>query len=106
MGLPKGRTNNPSGRKRSVPNKVARTVKEQIKIFVEAKLWELPTIWEKLSPKEKSQLLTNLIPYLEAKLQAIAVSGEVNFQVLPESQLDDLADRLYRKTLLNRKGYE
>ena len=106
MGLPKGRTNNPSGRKKSVPNRIGRSIKEQIKVFVDSKLLELPMIWEKLSPKEKAQLLTNLLPYLEAKLQAIAVSGEVNFQVLPESQLDDLADRLYRKTLLNRKGYE
>lgn len=95
MGLPKGRTNNPSGRKKSVPNKIGRTVKEQIKSFVEAKLLELPMIWEKLTPKEKSQLLTNLIPYLEAKLQAVAVSGEMNFQALPESDLDSIAFKLY-----------
>lgn len=98
MGLPKGRTNNPSGRKRAVPNKIGRTVKEQIKLFVEAKMWELPMLWEKLTPKEKSQLLVNLIPYLEAKLQAVAITGEINFQTLSEQQLDEIAFKLINNT--------
>lgn len=99
MGLPKGRTNNPSGRKKSVPNKIGRSIKEQIKIFVDSKLLELPMIWEKLSPKEKSQLLTNLLPYLEAKLQAVAVQMEL--ERLTDEQLEYVCNNLF-----NRNGNE
>ena len=98
MGLPKGRTNNPSGRKKGIPNKVGRTVKEQIKTFVEAKMLELPALWLKLTPKEKAQLLTNLLPYIEAKMQAVAVSGQIDFNSLSESEIDAIGYILLNKT--------
>jgi hypothetical protein len=94
MGLPKGRTNNPYGRKKLVPNKIGRGLKEKIREFVDSKFDELPGIWRQLSPRDKSMFLKELLPYLEAKLQAVQLSGEVEFKSLPENQIDEIVEKL------------
>jgi len=95
MGLPKGRTNNPTGRKKGVPNKLSRDAKQLISDFFEEKMIELNQIWTKLTPREKANLLVNLAPYVAAKLASVAVSAELNFKEMPESALDGIAYRLY-----------
>jgi len=97
MGLPPGRTNNPSGRKKNVPNKVTRTTKEIISQFVDAKMLELEQIWRVLTPREKALLLTSLIPYTCPKMQAVAVTGEIDFSRLSEPELDRIIERLTTK---------
>lgn len=95
MGLPKGRTNNVSGRKKGVPNKMGRDTKQLIHEFIQEKIKEMWQIWGHLTPREKALFLTNLLPFDLPKLQAVAVSGEVDFRPLPEDQLDELANKIY-----------
>ena len=98
MGLPKGRTNNPSGRKRGIPNKVGRDAKQLIADFFTEKMAEMWTIWPKLTPREKSNLMVGLAPYVAAKLATVAVSAELNFKEMPEEALDSICERLINNT--------
>lgn len=95
MGLPPGRTNNPTGRKKGIPNKLGRDSKQLITDFFEEKMAEMWTIWPKLTPKEKKDTMIGLAPYVAAKLASVAVSGELNFKDMPESALDGIAERLH-----------
>ena len=95
MGLPPGRTNNPSGRKKGVPNKLSRDSKQLISDFFEEKFAEMWQIWPKLTPREKANLLIGLAPYVAAKLASVAVTGDINFKQMPESALDGIAYRLH-----------
>ena len=97
MGLPKGRTNNPSGRKRGIPNKVGRDAKQLIADFFTEKMAEMWTIWPKLTPREKSNLMVGLAPYVAAKLATVAVSAELNFKDMPEEVIDRIAYRLMNR---------
>jgi hypothetical protein len=84
-----------------VSNKIGRDTKHLITDFVQEKMIEMWQIWPKLTPREKALLLTSLDPFVVAKLQAVAVTGEVNFKELPESQLDQIALKLH--SLTNKK---
>lgn len=95
MGLPKGRTNNPEGRKKGVPNKLGRDSKQLIADFFEEKMGEMWQIWPKLTPREKATMLVGLAPYVVARLATVAVSADLNFKDMPESALDAICYKLY-----------
>ena len=91
----KGQSGNPEGRPQGAINKVARPLKEQLSDFLNEKIQELPEIWKKLNARDKAALLKDLIPFYLPKLQAVAVSGEIDFKTLAESDLDSIAFKLY-----------
>lgn len=101
-----GQSGNPDGRKKGAINKIAKPIKEQLADFLNDKLQELPEIWNKLSPRYRAEFIKDLLPYYMAKMQSIAVTGDINFRTLPEDQLDQIADRLYNNILLNKKSDE
>lgn len=98
-----GQSGNPAGRKKGAINKVAKPIKEQLSEFLNEKIQELPEIWKKLSPRDKTQFLKDLMPYYMARLQAVEFSGDVNFHSLPEYQLDLIAEKLLTNTRKNEK---
>lgn len=95
MGLKKGQTNNPRGRPAGTPNKVSTGVKMRIREFFDAHWGEMSGVWSELSAKDKATLMINLLPYLEAKLQSVEMSGEINVSRLDETQLDEIAIKIY-----------
>ena len=100
-GFEPGFSGNPNGRPLGMLNKIARPIKEQLADFLNEKILELPEIWLKLSARDKKDLLINLLPFYMAKLQAMSITGEVNFKSLPEDQLDQIA---YKLDTLNKKS--
>jgi len=55
------------GRKRGTSNKLSGTVKEMISQFVENEIQHLPTLLNKLEPKEKAEFIIKLLPYILPK---------------------------------------
>jgi hypothetical protein len=80
MGLKKGQTNNPNGRKKGVPNKSTQSIKEFITPIVTGQLDKITEDdWEKLrkkSFKDFVDALSKLLPYVAAK--HIDIKGEVD----------------------------
>jgi hypothetical protein len=90
-----GESGNPKGRPRGSKNIVPRSSKEKISSFLNTALDELPEIWKALKPREKSQLLRDLIQFEVPKLQSVAVEGEMNIKGMTNEQADLLAQRIY-----------
>ena len=71
MGLGKGHTNNPNGRKKGVPNKITGDIKEAYKKLIEDNLGNLTqwleTIAEK-DPEKAIKILSELSEYVIPKL--------------------------------------
>lgn len=98
-----GESGNLKGRPVGAINKISAPIKDQIGNFVNEKFQELPGIWNKLNARDKASLLKDLLPFVVAKLQAIAVAGEINFQSFTDEQLDQIANRLLTNNKKNEK---
>lgn len=59
------------GRQKGTSNKLSGTVKEMITQFVTDELQHLPTLLNKLEPKEKIDLLLKLLPYTTPKIAPV-----------------------------------
>lgn len=90
----KGQSGNPAGRPPGALNRIAKPVKERISDFLTEKFGELPTIWERLEPKEQARLLVDLLPYSVPKMQAIQMDADINFSNMSENDLDEIVKRL------------
>ena len=73
MGLKKGITNNPNGRKKGVPNKITKDLKESIKLIIENEFESLPETLQQLEPEKRIDVLIKLLPYIVPKLQNIQI---------------------------------
>jgi hypothetical protein len=77
MGLQKGRTNNPHGRKPGIPNKMTKELRKILKVLVESELKKLPKRMIFLKKKERIELLIKLLPYVLPKVESVShTSGE------------------------------
>lgn len=90
-----GQSGNPAGRKKGAINKVAKPIKEQLSDFLSEKIQELPGIWKKLAPRDKTAFIKDLLPFFLQKLQAISV--EVELEKLTDEQLEILCNKLFNK---------
>lgn len=95
MGLPKGRTNNRQGKPAGTLNKMSRDMKQTIHEFLKECWPEVLTEFHKLKGKDKLNFYKDLMQYDLPKMQAMAVSGEIDFKTMTESDLDALAYKLY-----------
>jgi hypothetical protein len=64
MGLPKGRTNNPAGRKTGSQNKLTTVMKTWLTDFLDGRKEGLVKDWEKLEPVERLQMFDRLLKYV------------------------------------------
>jgi hypothetical protein len=56
------------GRQKGTSNKLSGTVKEMITQFVTDEIQHLPTLLNKLEPKEKAEYIIKLLPYIMPKI--------------------------------------
>lgn len=64
MGLQKGRTNNPLGKPKGTKNKTTVKMKEIISSFMENKVEDVKTAFDKLEPKDKVNSFISLLKYV------------------------------------------
>jgi hypothetical protein len=64
--MPKGYKT--GGRTKGTPNKDTSQLRQTIKLFVNDKLEDIETLYNKLTPFAKMELLTRLMPYAIGKL--------------------------------------
>lgn len=91
----KGKTNNPNGRPKGVPNKTTTDLRQWITGFIEDNRDQIKKDWLKLEPKERVILFEKLLKYSLPVLQA--TSFELDFERLDDSQLDFIINKLIEK---------
>lgn len=64
------------GRKKGTSNRLSGTVKEMITQFVTDELQHLPTLLNKLEPKEKAEYIIKLLPYIAPKIAPVELTKE------------------------------
>lgn len=72
MGLQKGKTNNPNGRKKGIPNKTTVELKEAIVCIVSNNIDKLQADINSLEPKERLLFIEKLFKYVIPPMQAEA----------------------------------
>jgi hypothetical protein len=83
----KGQSGNPAGRPKGTQNKATGKARQALAEFTADKLQELETLWADLSPKDRADFLSKILPYIAPKLSAQAVeltSGENTAPRLPD----------------------
>lgn len=76
------------GRKKGTPNKTPVELREWVKNLIFKNRDKVESDFDKLTPKERLQMIEKLLPYILPKQQA--VSASVNLNSLEEEQLDTL----------------
>ena len=95
MGLKKGQCNNRAGKPIGALNRMNRDMKQTIHEFLKDSWPEVLQEFHKLNGRDKCNFYKDLMQYDLPKQQAVAVSGEVDLRPLPESQIDELAYKIY-----------
>ena len=90
--MEKGHTNNPNGRPKGKPNKVTQDMRQWLSAVLEKNRSQMEKDLKALEPKERLQILERLMQYVVPKQQA--VSAEVDFSKLTDSQLDAIVTEI------------
>lgn len=91
----KGRTNNPAGRPKGIPNKTTGQLRESITQFIEDNFEEVEKDWRKLNPKDKLNFYRDLIQYVIPKMQSADITNHNDLTV------KDVTDKLIRRLQLD-----
>ncbi len=92
MGLKKGTTNNPAGRKKGTPNKLTADLRQRINEVLENNWQNIEADIKALEPKDRLMFIEKLLKYTLPTLQATSLN--VDFEKLSDEQLDKIIDEL------------
>lgn len=83
MGLKKGMTNNPNGRKKGIPNKSTQAIKDTLAPIISGQLDTLESDLQALkrdSIKDYIDAISKLLPYIAPKYSSTNIEGEISVQ--------------------------
>ena len=95
MAFIKGHSGNPCGRPKGSKNKAGEDLRIMICDFLEKRFTGVVQDFEKLEPKDRIKVYTDLLQYGLPKLQS--VSNELNFENLSDKQLEEIVNHLMIK---------
>ena len=91
----KGKTNNPHGRPKGVPNKTTTDLRQWINNFIDDNRTQIQSDWKTLEPKDRLVMFEKLLKYSLPTLQSTSL--DFNFDEMTEDQLDEIINRLIKK---------
>ena len=86
MGLPKGKTNNPKGRKKGTQNTVTKELRELIKEFLNENFEQVKRDFKKLDTKTKLYFYKELLKYAVPTISAT----QMEFKDITEEQISEI----------------
>ncbi len=94
----KGKTNNPFGRPKGVPNKVTTDLRGGIDAFLKNKWNEVYEIWDRLDDKDKILFMDKMMKYAIPTLQSTTIDAKIEsntkLEKLNAAQLNTLIDQI------------
>lgn len=88
--MKKGKTNNPNGRPKGVPNKVTKVTREWITTLIDKNRAQIEKDLKALDPKDRVTIIERLLQYVVPKASSVNVS----FEQLSDDQLNVLINEL------------
>jgi hypothetical protein len=93
--MEKGKTNNPNGRPKGVPNKSTGEMRAKIQKLVDTSWKAISKDIQKMPPKDRVDIVVRLLPYVTPKLQVTDLN--IDIDRLTDEQLDRLVNSLIEK---------
>ncbi|MCA0363617.1 MAG: hypothetical protein LCH67_06210 [Bacteroidetes bacterium] len=92
MGLKKGQTNNPAGRRPGIPNKITTSTKIWIQNLIDNHRETLEEDLKKLKPAERWNVIERLLQYTTPKMGQ--VQAQIDFNNLDEEQINSVVGQI------------
>jgi len=92
MGLQKGHTNNPNGRKKGTPNKVTSDFRERINIILTDNWGTIENDIKEMEPRDRLYFIEKLLRFVIPTMQATSMN--IDFNRLTDEQLDEVINQL------------
>ena len=93
--MEKGKTNNPGGRPRGVPNKMTGELRESMKNFLDGNFKLIVRDFKKLKPEKRIELYERFLKYVLPALSSTDIS--LNIDKMTDEEVSQILNRLINK---------